>query len=46
MVDFPSTQEEMEQRAQADVMEREMVGERYWEATRVDGRGKWLFADE
>ena len=43
-VDFPSTQEEAENRAQADVMEREMVEERYWEATRRGG--KWIFADE
>ena len=43
-VDFPSTQEEAEMRALADVMEREKVEERYWEATRRNG--KWVFADE
>ena len=43
-VDFPSTQEEAELRVLADVMEREQVEERYWEATRRNG--KWVFADE
>ena len=43
-VDFPTTQEEAENRAAADVMEREKVQERYWEATRPNG--KWMFADE
>lgn len=43
-VDFPSTQEEAEMRVMADVMEREKVEERYWEATRRNG--KWVFADE
>ena len=43
-LDFPSTQEEKENRIKADVMEREKVGERYWEATRLGG--KWKFADE
>ena len=43
-VDFPSTQEEAEMRALADLMEREKVEERYWEATRRNG--KWVFADE
>ena len=43
-VDFPSTQEEAEMRVLADVMEREKVEERYWEATRRNG--KWVFADE
>lgn len=43
-VDFPTTQEEAQNRAAADVMEREMVLERYWEATRSNG--KWMFADE
>ena len=43
-VDFPTTQEEAENRAAADVLEREKVQERYWEATRPNG--KWLFADE
>ena len=43
-VDFPSTQEEAEMRVLADKMEREKVEERYWEATRRNG--KWVFADE
>lgn len=43
-VDFPTTQEAAENRAAADVMEREKVQERYWEATRP--KGKWMFADE
>ena len=43
-VDFPTTQEAAENRAAADVMEREKVQERYWEATRPNG--KWMFADE
>lgn len=43
-VDFPTTQEEAENRLAADVMEREKVQERYWEATRPTG--KWMFADE
>ena len=43
-VDFPTTQEEAEDRAAADVMEREKVQERYWEACRPSG--KWMFADE
>lgn len=43
-VDFPTTQEEAKNRAAADVMEREKVQERYWEAIRP--RGKWIFADE
>ena len=43
-VDFPTTQEEAEVRAAADLMEREKVQERYWEATRPGG--KWMFADE
>ena len=43
-VDFPSTQEEAEMKVMADAMEREKVEERYWEATRSNG--KWVFADE
>ena len=43
-VDFPTTQEEADNRAMADVLEREKVRERYWEASRSGG--KWLFADE
>ena len=43
-VDFPSTQEEAEMRVLADAMESEKVEERYWEATRRNG--KWVFADE
>ena len=43
-VDFPTTQEEAKNRAAADVMEREKVQERHWEATRP--KGKWIFADE
>ena len=43
-VDFPSTQEEAEMRVLADKMEREKVEERYWEASRRNGR--WVFADE
>ena len=43
-VDFPTTQEEAENRVAADLMEREKVQERYWEATRRGG--KWMFADE
>ena len=43
-LDFPTTQKAMENRAQADLMEREKVKERYWEAMR--GNGKWKFADE
>ena len=42
--DFPTTQEDAEDRAAADVMEREKVQERYWEAMRQGG--KWIFADE
>ena len=42
-MDFPTTQEEAEKRAAADVMEREKVQERYWEATRPNG--KWMFGD-
>ncbi len=43
-LDFPSTQEEEEIRAKAEVWEREKVQERYWEAMRKGGR--WVFADE
>ena len=43
-VDFPTTQEAADNRAAADAMEREKVQERYWEATRPNG--KWMFADE
>lgn len=43
-VDFPTTQEQAANRAAADVMEREKVEERYWEAMRAGG--KWMFADE
>ena len=43
-IDFPTTQEEAEDRAAADIMEREKVQERYWEACRPNG--KWMFADE
>ena len=43
-VEFPTTQKEAENRAAADIMEREKVQERYWEATRP--KGKWMFADE
>ena len=43
-VDFPSTQQEADDRALADVWEREKVQERYWEACRPGG--KWMFADE
>lgn len=43
-VDFPTTQEEAENRIAADIVEREKVQERYWEATRP--KGKWIFADE
>ena len=43
-VDFPTTQEDAEDRAAAEVMEREKVQERYWEAMRPGG--KWVFADE
>lgn len=43
-VDFPTTQEEADNRAAADIMEREKVQERYWEAIRP--KGKWIFADE
>lgn len=42
--DFPTTQEDADDRAAADVMEREKVEERYWEA--LGQGGKWLFADE
>ena len=42
--DFPTTQEDADDRAAADVMEREKVLERYWEAM-MQG-GKWIFADE
>lgn len=42
--DFPTTQEDAEDRAAADVMEEEKVQERYWEAMRQGG--KWIFADE
>ena len=43
-LDFPTTQEEADDRAMADVMEREKVQERYWEASRPGGQ--WIFADE
>lgn len=43
-VDFPTTQQDAEDRAEAEVMEREKVQERYWEAMREGG--KWIFADE
>ena len=43
-VDFPTTQEDVRDRAAADVIEREKVQERYWEAMRP--KGKWIFADE
>lgn len=43
-VDFPTTQEDAQDRAAADIIEREKVQERYWEATRP--KGKWIFADE
>lgn len=43
-VDFPSTQEEEEDRAKAREMERSMVMERYLEAMRKGG--KWIFRDE
>ena len=43
-VDFPTTQEDVRDREAADVMEREKVQERYWEAMRPKGR--WIFADE
>ncbi|CAD6572073.1 MAG: hypothetical protein ASARMPRED_005040 [Alectoria sarmentosa] len=43
-VDFPTTQEEAENRIAAEIVEREKVQERYWEATRP--KGKWMFADE
>lgn len=43
-VDFPTTQEDVRDRAAADVIEREKVQERYWEAMRP--KGKWVFADE
>ena len=43
-VDFPTTQEDVRDRAAAEVMEREKVQERYWEAMRP--KGKWIFADE
>lgn len=43
-VDFPTTQKDAEDRAAADLIEREKVQERYWEATRP--KGKWIFADE
>lgn len=42
--DFPSTQEDKENREQARRMEREEIEKRYQEAKRGDGR--WLFADE
>ena len=43
-VDFPTTQEDVRDRAAAEVMEREKVQERYWEAMRP--KGKWIFKDE
>lgn len=43
-VDFPTTQEDADDRAAAEVIEREKVQERYWEAMRKGG--KWIFADE
>ncbi|KAM0801146.1 DNA repair protein endonuclease SAE2/CtIP C-terminus-domain-containing protein [Usnea florida] len=43
-VDFPTTQDDVRDRAAADVIEREKVQERYWEAMRP--KGKWIFADE
>ncbi|KIV87096.1 hypothetical protein PV11_02666 [Exophiala sideris] len=42
--DFPSTQEDRENREQARLMERQEIEKRYEEAKRGDGR--WLFADE
>ena len=43
-VDFPTTQEDVRDRMAAEVMEREKVQERYWEAMRP--KGKWIFLDE
>ena len=43
-VDFPTTQEDVRDRKAAEVMEREKVQERYWEAMRP--KGKWIFKDE
>ena len=43
-VDFPTTQEDLRDRKAAEVMEREKVQERYWEAMRP--KGKWIFRDE
>ncbi|KAL7623351.1 hypothetical protein AAE478_007032 [Parahypoxylon ruwenzoriense] len=42
--DFPSTQEELEDKEEAAKMERQIVDERYREAMRPGGR--WLFRDE
>ncbi|KAI1614799.1 DNA repair protein endonuclease SAE2/CtIP C-terminus-domain-containing protein [Exophiala viscosa] len=42
--DFPSTQEDKENREKARLMERQEIEKRYEEAKRGDGR--WLFADE
>lgn len=43
-VDFPTTQQDQENREAAGIIEREKVEERYWEATRSGG--KWIFRDE
>lgn len=43
--DFPTTQDEMQYRVEAEKVERITVEERYREATRPEG-GRWLFRDE
>ncbi|KAI0137989.1 SAE2-domain-containing protein [Hypoxylon sp. NC0597] len=42
--DFPSTQEELQDKEEAERMTRQMIDERYREAMRPGG--KWLFRDE
>ncbi len=42
--DFPTTQEEERDRAQANIFEGELVAKRYEEAMR--GGGKWIFRDQ
>ena len=43
-IDFPTTQEDMEDKKQAAEQERRLVEERWMEAMRKGGR--WMFRDE
>ncbi|PNS14507.1 hypothetical protein CAC42_3793 [Sphaceloma murrayae] len=44
--EMPSTQELEEDRRQAKRVDREVVEERWREAVRGDGKGRWVFRDE